>query len=125
MALQANPFFASGAGVLQPTEAAPPRVTLAQQRPVFAMGGHQLAAMAMTVVLCVPYAAASTSTYQPIMNRTAERRNKVMSPRKPNADALDDQRVQMKPKTVLAFRRVVRPTAATVRLRLLDHDLDE
>jgi hypothetical protein len=77
-------------------------------------GLQTAAAVVIAVVLAVPeYSVAGSESAQVV--RPIRGRARFVTPRKSQLETLDYRRVHMKPRQVLVFRPVVRPTKAMPR----------
>jgi hypothetical protein len=102
--------------VLRPADLAPPRATLRQRHPelvYLARGMQTAAAVALTAVLALPTQSVTGSESAQIIRPHLQRR--PTPPRKVQLEAVDHRRVQMRPRQVLIFRPVVKPTKALPR----------
>jgi hypothetical protein len=108
------PFY--NTRMLRPVDAVPPRA-LGQRRQGITYLGKTLqtvTAVTLTAVLAVPaVAVAGTDSAQVI--RSAQRRNRISGPANLQREIVDHGRVQMTPRQVLVFRRVVSPTRVMPR----------
>lgn len=110
--------------MLRPVDAPPPSATLGRQRAMFAYlgrGAQTAAIVALAAVLPVSDDSVAGSESVHVL-RPLGHRAQFVPPRKAQLETLDHRRVHVRPRQVLVFRPVVRPTKAVPRVFRDDAD---
>ena len=111
------------ADVFREAKIPPLRAAGARRGNLTRVGLQAVGAMALSVVVTLPVNAVAGSTLRPFLQQVprTNRPGRITRPRVQHTEVLDDARVEMRPRHVLAFRPAGRPTRAVPRA-LPDND---